>query len=65
MAELEGRSLTHEMGLSNEEVARRKDFLELRDKDIERLRSLHDLAAKYADSVIVFGSSKRFQWTCR
>ena len=52
MAELEGQSLTSEMGLTQQEVARRKEFLELGDKDTARLRSLHDLAAKYADSVI-------------
>jgi rsbT co-antagonist protein RsbR len=52
MAEREERSLTHEMGLTHEEVARRKAFLELGDKDIERLGNLHELAGKYADSVI-------------
>jgi rsbT co-antagonist protein RsbR len=52
MAELEGRSLTREMGLTNEQVAQRKKFLELGDRDIERLNNLHELAVKYADSVI-------------
>jgi rsbT co-antagonist protein RsbR len=40
------------MGLTHEEVARRKDFLELGEQDIGRLRRLHDLAGRYADSVI-------------
>ncbi len=52
MAEFEGRSLLQEMGLDNEEIARRKEFLELRETDIERLRGLHQLAAQYANSVI-------------
>ena len=52
MAELDDRSLTLEMGLTQQEVARRKEFLELGAKDTDRLRGLHDLAAKYADSVI-------------
>jgi rsbT co-antagonist protein RsbR len=52
MAELDDRSLTLEMGLTQQEVARRKEFLELGAKDTDRLRGLHDLAAKYADTVI-------------
>jgi rsbT co-antagonist protein RsbR len=45
-------ALMQEMGLSEEEIARRKAFLEFGDEDIERLRGLHDLAAQYADGVI-------------
>src|SRR6185369_13286066 len=45
-------ALMQEMGLSEEEIARRKAFLEFGDEDVERLRGLHDLAAQYADSVI-------------
>lgn len=52
MSGLEGRSLLHEMGIDKEEIARRKEFLELRDKDVERLRSLHEVAGQYAGSVI-------------
>jgi rsbT co-antagonist protein RsbR len=52
MAEMEARLITEEMGITQEEVARRKEFLELGDKDVERLRRLHGLAVKYADSVI-------------
>jgi len=52
MAELPDRSLTHKMGLTREEITRRKEFLELDDKDVERLRGLHDLAGQYANAVI-------------
>lgn len=52
MAELGDRSLVREMGLTHEEVTLRKNFLDLGNKDIERLGRLHDLAAQYADSVI-------------
>src|SRR5919108_6537723 len=45
-------SLMHEMGLSDQEIAQRKEFLEFRDEDAERLRGLHELARKYADTVI-------------
>src|SRR6266568_6616565 len=46
------QSLMQEMGLSDQEIARRKEFLEFRDEDAERLRGLHELARKYADVVI-------------
>lgn len=52
MAEVADRSLGSEMGLTQEEIAWRKQFLELSDKDVERLRGLHELAGKYADTVI-------------
>jgi rsbT co-antagonist protein RsbR len=45
-------ALMQEMGLSEEEIARRKAFLQFGDADVERLRALHDLAAQYADGVI-------------
>src|SRR5581483_2328224 len=45
-------ALMREMGLTEETLARRKAFLELRDEDSERLRGLHDLAQQYAERVI-------------
>ena len=45
-------SLMQEMGLSDQEIARRKEFLEFRDEDAERLRGLHELAGQCADVVI-------------
>src|SRR2546422_8001896 len=45
-------TLMQEMGLSDQEIARRKEFLEFRDEDAERLRDLYELARKYADAVI-------------
>ena len=41
-----------EMELDEPEVARRKEFLEFRDEDAEALRSLGQVARKYADPVI-------------
>ncbi|HKA54822.1 MAG TPA: protoglobin domain-containing protein [Candidatus Binatia bacterium] len=45
-------ALMREMGLSEEEIARRKAFLEFGDEDVERLRGIHDLAEQYAEGVI-------------
>ncbi|MBI3303162.1 MAG: STAS domain-containing protein [Deltaproteobacteria bacterium] len=45
-------SLMQEMALTDQEITRRKEFLEFRDEDAERLRSLHELARRYADVVI-------------
>jgi rsbT co-antagonist protein RsbR len=45
-------ALMQEMGLSEEEIAGRKAFLQFGDEDVECLRALHDLAAQYADGVI-------------
>jgi rsbT co-antagonist protein RsbR len=44
--------LPHEMEVDEEEVARRKAFLQFRDEDVEALMGLRDLARKYADPVI-------------
>jgi rsbT co-antagonist protein RsbR len=44
--------LPHEMAIDDAEVARRKEFLEFRDDDVEALRGLADVARKYADPVI-------------
>ena len=57
-----------ELGLTAEEIARRKAFLEFRDEDVERLGGLHELAQRYADGVIedfyrhllAFDESRRF-----
>lgn len=46
------RSLVLEGGLTPEEVARRKAFLEFRGEDEQRLRELDDLAKRYANDVI-------------
>ncbi len=46
------QSLMREMGLTEQEIARRKAFLLFRDEDVEHLRGLHELAEKYADAVI-------------
>jgi rsbT co-antagonist protein RsbR len=61
-------SLMRELGLTAEEIARRKAFLEFRDEDAARLGGLHDLAQRYADGVIedfyrhllAFDESRRF-----
>lgn len=62
------RSLMTELGLSEQEVAHRKAFLNFDDHDSERLQALHALAQRYADGVIddfyhhllAFEESKRF-----
>ena len=44
--------LPHEMGVDEEEVERRKAFLEFGEGDVDVLRGLRELARKYADPVI-------------
>jgi rsbT co-antagonist protein RsbR len=44
--------LPHDMQVDDEEVARRKEFLEFREEDVEALRELGHVARKYADPVI-------------
>lgn len=44
--------LPHEMEIDEEEVARRKEFLDFGDDDVEALKGLGELARKYADPVI-------------
>src|SRR5438270_13068243 len=51
-AQRDARPLTQQMELSDEEIARRKRFLELGDADVERLEGLNELAQQYADAVI-------------
>jgi rsbT co-antagonist protein RsbR len=46
------RSLMQEMGLTNQELAQRKAFLQFHDEEVERLCGLHELAVQYADTVI-------------
>ncbi len=46
------QSLMQEMGLTEQEIARRKAFLRFHDEDEEHLRGLHELAEKYAGVVI-------------
>src|SRR6266851_9360143 len=41
-----------DIGITDEEVAERKKFLEFRDEDVERLRGVHALAQGYAEPVI-------------
>jgi len=38
--------------ITEEELARRKAFLELADDDVRRLTTVNDVARRYADSVI-------------
>jgi rsbT co-antagonist protein RsbR len=45
-------SQTMSMGIDEEEVSRRKEFLEFREEDAETLRGLREIARKYADPVI-------------
>jgi rsbT co-antagonist protein RsbR len=44
--------LPHEMDIDDEEMARRKEFLEFRPEDAEALKRLGEIARKYADPVI-------------
>jgi rsbT co-antagonist protein RsbR len=45
-------ALMREMRLSEDEIARRKTFLEFGLDDVEQLQGLHDLASTYAEGVI-------------
>jgi rsbT co-antagonist protein RsbR len=45
-------ALTQELDVDEDEVARRKAFLEFQDADVETLKGLRELARKYADPVI-------------
>jgi rsbT co-antagonist protein RsbR len=61
-------SLMRELGLTEEEIARRKAFLDFTAEDAARLGALHELAQRYADGVIedfyqhllAFDESRRF-----
>jgi rsbT co-antagonist protein RsbR len=44
--------LPHEVAIDDEDIARRKEFLEFRDEDVEVLKGLGDIARKYAEPVI-------------
>jgi rsbT co-antagonist protein RsbR len=44
--------LANEMEISEQEVERRKQFLDFRDEDVETLKNLADIAQRYADPVI-------------
>jgi rsbT co-antagonist protein RsbR len=44
--------LPHEMEIDEEEVARRKEFLQFGDDDVQALKALGEIARKYADPVI-------------
>jgi rsbT co-antagonist protein RsbR len=43
---------TDEMEIDDDEVRRRKEFLEFKDEDVEALRTFNEIAQKYADPVI-------------
>src|SRR5882762_5243634 len=45
-------ALLQEMELTEQEIARRKAFLEFRDEDVRALRGLNEVAQRYADPVI-------------
>ncbi len=47
-----GKSLMEEIGMTEQEIERRRAFLELGDDDIEELASINELAQEYADPVI-------------
>ncbi|MCS6926007.1 MAG: protoglobin domain-containing protein [Candidatus Binatia bacterium] len=61
-------ALMQELALTEEEIARRKAFLEFHDEDVQRLQELGGLAQQYADEVIedfyrhllAFDESRRF-----
>jgi rsbT co-antagonist protein RsbR len=44
--------LAREMEISDDEVGRRKQFLEFRDEDVAALKALNEIALRYADPVI-------------
>jgi rsbT co-antagonist protein RsbR len=44
--------LPHEMEIDDEEVARRKEFLQFRSEDVQALKSLGQVARQYAEPVI-------------
>jgi len=46
------QALQHQMDVDEHEIARRKEFLEIRREDIQALKSLNELAITYADPVI-------------
>jgi rsbT co-antagonist protein RsbR len=46
------RPVGADVGISEQELLRRKDFLEFRDDDIANLAGINDLAGRYANSVI-------------
>src|SRR5436190_23032725 len=43
---------SHEMEITEQEINRRKAFLEFRKEDADALRSLNEVAQRYADPVI-------------
>jgi len=45
-------ALSQEMELTDQEIARRKEFLEFRNEDIQRLKEANLVAQRYADPVI-------------
>jgi rsbT co-antagonist protein RsbR len=47
-----GQDLLAEMGFTDDEIARRKAWLEFAEEDVQRLRELNELAQGYADEVI-------------
>lgn len=44
--------LMQEMGITEEEIARRKEFLEFTDEDVQRLLDINELAKAYASDLI-------------
>ncbi len=48
-AALTHEALMREMQITEEEIAKRKGFLEFDAEDIDRLRALNELARSYAD----------------
>ncbi|MBI4319723.1 MAG: PAS domain S-box protein [Chloroflexi bacterium] len=46
------QSLLQEMGITDQDIARRKEFLEFTEEDVKRLLDINDIARAYADDII-------------
>jgi len=51
-SQIDELALLQEMDLTEQEIARRKAFLEFREDDVRALRALNEVAQRYADPVI-------------
>lgn len=52
MGRVAERTLMQELGITEQEIARRKQFLEFTEQDVQRLLGINDLAKKYAEDII-------------
>ncbi|TAK37017.1 MAG: PAS domain S-box protein [Chloroflexota bacterium] len=46
------RSSAQEMPITDHEIARRKEFLQFTEQDVQRLQEVNDLAGKYVDEIV-------------